>query len=150
MSENSPTGTVPEFRYGPVDILLVGFVGDRPGAELGDALLDLVRAETIRLLDLVFVSREPDGEVRIVEIDDLSFRDDLPGLDLGESGLAGIDDITELAERVPPGTSAAVLVVELVWARHLASALSASGGAVLHTERIPAPVVNAVLEAAGE
>lgn len=137
-----------DFRYGPVEILLISFDGDRPGAALNDALLELVDQKTITLLDLIFVSRSEDGDLRIVEVEDLPERAQLPELELGELGLAGLDDVEELAAELSPGTSAAVLVVELAWARNFASVLAASGGAVLHSERIPAPVVNAVLAAA--
>jgi len=137
-----------EFRYGPVEILLISFDGDRPGAALGRALRELVEEKTITLLDLLFVARDADGDLRIVEVDDLPQKAELPDLQLGELGLAGLDDVEELAAELPPGTSAAVLVVELAWARNFASVLAASGGAVLHQERIPAAVVNEVLEAA--
>ena len=137
-----------EFRYGPVEILLISFDGDRPGAALGRALRELVEEKTITLFDLLFVARDADGDLRIVEADDLPQKAELPDLQLGELGLAGLDDVEELAAELPPGTSAAVLVVELAWARNFASVLAASGGAVLHQERIPAAVVNEVLEAA--
>jgi hypothetical protein len=128
-----------EFAHGPVEILLLGFDGDRPGEALREALLELIDEKTIALLDLVFVARSEAGDPRIIEIEDLPERTQLPGL----------EDIEELAGQLPPGSSAAVLVVELTWARHFASVLAASGGAVLHQERIPAPVVNAVLAVAG-
>jgi len=137
-----------EFRYGPVEILLISFDGDRPGAALGRALRELIEEKTISLLDLLFVARSADGELRIVEMEDLPQKAELPDLQLGELGLAGLEDVEELAAELPPGTSAAVLVVELAWARNFASVLAASGGAVLHQERIPAAVVNEVLEAA--
>jgi len=137
-----------EYEYGPVEILLISFDGDRPGPALSRALLDLVEEKTITLLDLIFVTRSLEGDLRIVEVEDLPERAQLPELQLGELGLAGLDDVEALAAELAPGTSAAVLVVELTWARHFASVLAASGGAVLHQERIPAPVVNAVLEAA--
>ena len=137
-----------EFTYGPVELLLISFEGDRPGPALGDALLDLIEEKTVTLLDLIFVSRSAEGDLRIVEVEDLPDRSQLPDLELGELGLAGLDDVEELATELPPGTSAAILVLELTWARHLASVLAASGGAVLQHQRIPAPVVNAVLEAA--
>jgi hypothetical protein len=138
-----------EFAHGPVEILLLGFDGDRPGEALREALLELIDEKTIALLDLVFVARSEAGDLRIIEIEDLPERAQLPDLDLGELGLAGLEDIEELAGQLPPRIPAAVLVVELTWARHFASVLAASGGAVLHQERIPAPVVNAVLAVAG-
>lgn len=137
-----------DFTYGPVEILLISFAGDRPGPAVGDALRELIDEKTITLLDLIFVSRTVDGDLRIVEVEDLPDKAQLPDLDLGELGLAGLDDVEELAAELPAGTSAAILVVELAWARNFASVLAASGGAVLHQERIPAAVVNAVLEAA--
>ena len=137
-----------EFTYGPVEMLLISFDGDRPGPALSEALRDLVEEKTIALLDLVFVSRSSEGDLRIVEVQDLPERTQLPDFTLGEPGLAGLEDVEELAAQLPPGTSAAILVVELSWARHFASVLAASGGAVLYDERIPATVVNAVLEAA--
>ena len=51
---------------------------------------------------------------------------------------------------MPAGGSAAVVALELVYARKLASALAASGGVVLSAERIPAPVVNALVDAIEE
>jgi hypothetical protein len=137
-----------EFTHGPVEILLISFEGDSPGPAVGDALRDLIEEKTITLLDLIFVARSGDGALRVVEVDDLPEKAQLPDLELGELGLTGLDDVEELAAKLPPGTSAAILVVELAWARHFASVLASSGGAVLHHERIPAPVVNAVLEAA--
>ncbi|PXA67746.1 DUF6325 family protein [Cryobacterium arcticum] len=137
-----------EFEYGPVEILLISFEGDRPGPALSEALLDLVEDKTITLLDLVFVARSEAGDLRIVEVEELPDRAELPDLELGELGLAGLEDVEELAGQLQPGSSAAVLVIELTWARRFSSVLAASGGAVLHHERIPAPIVNAVLAVA--
>ena len=137
-----------EFEYGPVEILLISFEGDRPGPALSEALLNLVEEKTITLLDLVFVARSEAGDLRIVEMEELPDRAELPDLELGELGLAGLEDVEELAGQLQPGSSAAVLVIELTWARRFSSVLAASGGAVLHHERIPAPIVNAVLAVA--
>ena len=137
-----------EFEYGLVEILLISFEGDRPGPALSEALLDLVEEKTITLLDLVFVARSEAGDLRIVEMEELPDRAELPDLELGELGLAGLEDVEELAGQLQPGSSAAVLVIELTWARRFSSVLAASGGAVLHHERIPAPIVNAVLAVA--
>ncbi|WP_350348496.1 DUF6325 family protein [Agromyces sp. G08B096] len=140
-----------DFEYGPVELFLVGFEGDRLDPGTVEALADLVEAGDIRLIDLVIVSREPDGRVQLVEVDDLGDEIDVTALSLDASGLVGEEDVAELAGAIPPGTSAALLAIELVWAKQLASRFNRAGGVVLHSERIPAPVVNAVLaEAEGE
>lgn len=134
-----------DFEYGPVEILVVGFEGERPDPATLDAIADLVEAGDIRLLDAVFVSRDEAGNLEAVEVEDLGDEVDITEIELEASGLVGEDDYADLAEVIPPGTSAALLAVELVWAKRLASRFAESGGVMLHAERIPAPVVNAVL-----
>ncbi|MCS5735333.1 DUF6325 family protein [Herbiconiux daphne] len=136
-----------DFTYGPVELMLIGFEGERPGPEIVDAFRDVVDAGTVRLLDLLFVTRSPEGVVTVLELEDAG---DAVGLDdfaLEATGLASVDDIEELAAEIPAGSSAALLVIELTWAKRLASKLAAGRGLVLSTERIPAPVVNEVLAA---
>jgi len=134
-----------DFEYGPVEILVVGFEGERPDEPTFDAIADLVEAGDIRLLDAVIISRHQNGSVEAVEFEDLGDEVEITDLELEASGLVGEDDYPALAGVIPPGTSAAVLAVELVWAKRLASRFAESGGVMLHAERIPAPVVNAVL-----
>lgn len=136
-----------EFEYGPVEFYLIGFSGDRPGPAVLDAIMDLVRADTLRLLDLLFVARSADNEVRVLELEAVAEDYGLGDLQVGEPGLAGEEDIDELADAIPPGTSAAVLVVEHLWARSFAQALYNAGGQVLRTQFIPAPVVNELVGA---
>ena len=134
-----------DFEYGPVEMLLIGFEGERPGPSVVEAIADLIEGGLVRLLDLTFVSRSELGEVSTIEIEDVSEEYGFGGVELEAVGLAADEDIAEFAELIPLGTSAAVVVIELVWAKHLASKLAQSNGAVLAFERIPAPVVNAVL-----
>ena len=137
-----------EFRYGPVELYLVGFEGDRPDPGVIRALADLVASGLVRLLDFVVVSKSEDGAVEIVEIEDEIALDGLDDLELAELGIAGEEDILELAELVPNGGTALVVALELAFARTLAEQLAAAGAVVLSAERIPAPVVNAVIYAA--
>ncbi|GAA3921800.1 DUF6325 family protein [Microbacterium invictum] len=133
-----------DFRYGPVELYLVGFEGDRPAPEVMDALTAQLDSGTVRLLDFVIVARSADGEVTVTEIDEDEYG--FGDVELGAVGIAGEDDIDELAELIEPGASAALIALELVFARELASKLAASGGVVLSSERIPAPVVNAIVD----
>jgi hypothetical protein len=130
------------FDYGPIEFYAIAFDGDRPGPAVLQAIDDLVATGTVNLLDLVFARRSPDGEIEVLELSD-TVDDGAPALDL--AGLAGEEDILFLAESLEPGRSAAILVVELLWAKSFASALYDAGGAVIARHGVPAPVVNAFL-----
>jgi hypothetical protein len=139
-----------DFKYGPVELYLVGFEGERPSPGVFGALADLIEAGLVRLLDLVIISKSENGDLEIIEIEDEVDNFGLGDLELVALGLAGHEDIEEFAELIPPGASAVLLALELLYARHLASSVAASGGVVLRSERIPAPIVNAVIDAAEE
>jgi hypothetical protein len=139
-----------EFEYGPVELYLVGFEGDRPDAGTLEAISELIEGGEIRLLDFLVISREPDGSVLITEFDEVSDDYGFGSVELEAIGLVAEEDAAEFAQGIPPGTSGALLAIELVWAKHLASKFAQSGGIVLQTERIPAPVVNAALAEAEE
>jgi len=134
-----------EFEYGPVEIVVVALQNERPSAGTLDALAELVETGQIRLLDALLVSRDQDGGLEAIEIEDLGDELDVTALELPASGLVGHDDVAEFAETIERGTSAVLLAVELVWAKRLASRFAEAGGVVLESVRIPAPVVNQVL-----
>ena len=134
-----------DFEYGPVDLYLVGFEGDRPDPGTLEAIAELIEGGEIRLLDFLVISRADDGTVSIVEFDDVSDEYGFGTVELEAIGLVTDEDAQELAQGIPPGTSGALLAIELLWAKRLTSRFAASGGVVLQTERIPASVVNAAL-----
>src|ERR1700712_3580755 len=107
-----------DFEYGPVEMLLIGFEGERPGPAVVEAIADLIEGGLVRLLDLTFISRNELGEVSTIEIEDVSDEYGFGGVELEATGLAADEDIAEFAESIPFGTSAALVVVELVWAKH--------------------------------
>jgi uncharacterized membrane protein len=139
-----------EFRFGPVELYVVGFEGDRPSPGVFSAMVDLVESGVVRLLDLIIVAKADDGAVTVTEVEENTDDYGIGELELFASGLVGDEDIEEIAELIPPGGSAALVAFELVYARTLAEQVAQSGGVVLRTERIPAPVVNAVIDAAEE
>ena len=53
---------------GPVDLLIVEFPGNQFKGEIAPALRDLVTEGTVRVLDLLFVYKDADGEVGSVEL----------------------------------------------------------------------------------
>lgn len=139
-----------EFEYGPVDIYVVSFEGSRPDDATLSALGDLMVNDEVRLLDLLIVARGEDGEITVREFEE--FRDEFgfTVLELEATGAIGDEDVEELAELIPPGTAGAMMALELLFAKKLASAFAASGGEVLQVERIPASVVNEVFAAAAD
>lgn len=139
-----------DFEYGPVELFLIGFDGDRPGPAVLDAILELVQADTVRLLDLLFVSRSQEHDLRVIELDEVADEYGLAGIEIAEVSLAGQEDVEDLAGAIAPGTSAAILVIEHRWVKSFAETLFEAGGRVLHTERIPAPVVNALVAAVSD
>ena len=101
----------------------------------------------MRIIDALLITRTIEGDVETIEVEDSTDAYGLDGADLDLAGLAADEDIEYFAEGLEPGTSAELLVVELLWAKKLASRLAASGGAVIASERVPAPVVNDVVAA---
>jgi len=139
-----------EFEYGPAELMVAQFDTDRPSAGVVQAILDLVESGTVRLLDLVFVERHSDGSVDIIELEQIGDEIGLTDVSLEASGIAGDEDVAQIAELLEPGSTGAVLVIEHLWAKTLASRFFESGGVVVHSERIPAPVLNAVAAEAYE
>jgi hypothetical protein len=135
-----------DFRFGPAEFYLVGFEGDTPDPATFRALTDLINTGVVRLLDFVVLAKPETGEVRILELDADGGPFGVGDITPIAAGLAGDEDVEALAELVPPGQSAAIVVLELSFARELAQNLAAAGGQVLRSERVPAPVVNAMMD----
>lgn len=57
------------------------------------------------------------------------------------SGLLSEGDLKELADDMEPGSTAAVLLVEHVWATRLANAVRAAQASLVLAERIPHAVI---------
>ncbi|KJQ53197.1 DUF6325 family protein [Microbacterium sp. SA39] len=135
-----------DFRFGPAEFYLVGFEGARPDPSTFRALTDLIESGVVRLLDFVVVAKSADGVVEVLELEGYDGALGLNDFEPLASGLAGEEDVEELASVIPPGQSAAIVVLELTYARTLAQNLAAAGGQVLRSERVPAPVVNAMMD----
>lgn len=124
-------GLLTEDWLGPVDFL----VAELPATGVPQgvrALLGLVDAGTVRVLDLEVVTVTADGVLGTP----LPAWGDEAGLDLHEfdgafSGLLDEDDLVEATTGLTAGTSALVLVYEVLSVRPLVEALLADGARVL-------------------
>jgi hypothetical protein len=128
-------------RYGAVDVYVVALPTDRPDGAIVSALADLEASGAVGVIDFLVVSKDAEGDVTVVEIED---DEDGFGLEAGleQLGILGEDDVAELAELVQPGTSAAIVALEMRWMRDLVERVQTAGAEVLQVERVPAAVVN--------
>jgi len=112
---------------------------------VANALVDLVGAGTIHLLDLVVIVRGDDGAVSTLEIEAVDSLAALRDVE-GELGALLSEHDLELASfAVRPGTAAIVLVTEDRWAAPLSLAARRAGGRIIAGERLPAARVEAAL-----
>jgi len=124
-----------------VELLIVGFSGTQCTATIGPELVKLVESGTISILDLVLVTKDPDGELierRHDQLDTLVSLSAFGGL-IG--GLITKADIAHAASALEPNASALLLIWEDLWAAPFAEAIRLANGVVNDSARIPGPVI---------
>jgi uncharacterized membrane protein len=136
-------------QLGPVELLVLEFPSNDFTGEIGAALEKLVQGGTIRIVDLVFVSRDASGvvhsrELTEVDSDDLRVWDPLVS---GGLGLLSRDDIQRIGESLAPGTSSAALLFEHTWATELTEALARARGRLVKSERVPKAAIDQLVAA---
>ena len=136
-------------ELGPVDYLVVEFPAGASNftGEMTEELLALVNAGTIRVIDVLILTKNDDGSVDAMELSDL---DDLGELQTLEAELAQMlaeEDVEHLAAAMDPGSVAGVLIWENLWAAPFASAARRAGGQLIANGRIPSQAIIAAIEA---
>ena len=71
---------------GPVEIAVIGFPENKFTGEIAPAIADLVESGTVSILDLVFITKDEDGSVAAVELNELDDDVAAPYKDLDGSG----------------------------------------------------------------
>ena len=143
---------------GPVQLLAIGF--DEPDfhGAIMDEMKRLREHDIVRLVDVLIVAKDDDGKVTEVEVADrpeLEKYGALAGALLGlgaageegmvagaeagaeamaEGGLYDPEQVWVLADEIPPGTVAAICLLEHRWAIPLREAIVGAGGTVLVDE----------------
>jgi Family of unknown function (DUF6325) len=130
-------------EIGPVQLLSIGFDA---GADFQGRIIDeLARLEserTVRVLDVLFIARDPDSD-ETVTLEHPNAADlggvvgELLGMELDASAAGehsfGFtqDDIKQMAAGLGPGEAAGLILIEHVWARDLKRAFRDAGGRML-------------------
>jgi uncharacterized membrane protein len=142
-------------EFGPIQIMVVGFEDGEFSGEILAELRRLREHDIVRLVDLLFVAKDENGEIAAVEHSDLAPDEAeafgaLAGALLGlgaagdEGAVAGAvagaeavdergsvidpDDVWYLADEIPPGSSAGIALLEHRWAVPLRDAIERAGG----------------------
>jgi uncharacterized membrane protein len=134
-------------RVGPVQLLAIGFGQEAKfEGKIMDELSKLERQETIRILDLLFVHKDAEtGDLLALDYQEQELGaivGTLLGFEFEGDGERPIDpqevesqafglsrkEIEEIAALLDPGSSAALLLIEHVWARDLKRAVRETGG----------------------
>jgi len=145
-------------EFGPVQILVVGFQNGEFSGEILAELRRLREHDIVRLIDLLFVAKDDQGEIEAIELSDLKGEEAeafgaLAGALIGlgaageegaeagaETGAAKVDErgsvmdpenVWYVADAIPAGTSAGVALLEHRWAIPLRGAIERAGGQTL-------------------
>jgi uncharacterized membrane protein len=118
-----------------VQLLIVAFEGGDFTGRISEELDRLSGSDTIRVLDAVLVAKENDDTLRMVQGGEDATDHPLLLLlagdeDVDTSHLDGASEaeLVDAAASIPPGTAAAIVLIEHRWAAPLRDAVAATGG----------------------
>ncbi len=136
-------------ELGPVDYLIVEFPEGQQNftGEAADELLKLHDAGIIRIMDLVIIVKDEDGSVDAMELSDVPDLGEFARIEAELAETLAADDVVTLAEAMAPGSVAAALIYENLWAAPFASALRRAGAQLVADGRIPIQAIIAAVEA---
>lgn len=134
--------------YGPIDFLALEFKTDQLTGEGMAELIKLVEDEIVRVIDLVIILKDEDGQTQVLEVEELDPNTlaIFEPLDVEISGMIQMEDIEVIAEAMENNTTAALLLYENLWAIKFGEAVTRSSGRMLMFDRIPFEVVNETME----
>jgi len=137
---------------GSVEYAVIAFPGNHFKGEIVPAIQELVDNGIVRILDVAFVIKDPDGNVQSVELSGLPVEEsaNFATLDHEVNGLLSQDDLDQIGASLEPDSSAGLLVWENLWSARFAAAVAAADGLLIANEKIPASVVQAALDDAAD
>jgi Family of unknown function (DUF6325) len=136
-------------QLGPVDYLVVEFPAGASNftGEMAEELVALVDSGTIRVIDILILTKNDDGSVDAMELSDVDELGPLQAIEAELAELLAEEDVEHLAAAIEPGSTAGVLIWENLWAAPFASAARRAGGQLIANGRIPIQAIIASIEA---
>ncbi|HBW20403.1 MAG: DUF6325 family protein [Streptosporangiaceae bacterium] len=136
-------------ELGPVDYVVVEFPAGASNftGEMAAELRALVDSGTIRVIDVLILTKDADGAVEATELSDAGDLGELQAIEAEMGELLAAEDVEHLAAAMDPGSTAGVLIWENLWAAPFAAAARRSGGQLIADGRIPIQAIIASIEA---
>jgi uncharacterized membrane protein len=157
-------------EFGPIQMLVVGFETNALTGKVLQELTRLREADIVRLVDLLVVAKDDEGDLAAVQATDLTQAEAMEfgalvgaliGLGTGDeetmeaAAVAGAAEMSDshllddadvwyVADAIPAGTTAAIALLEHRWAIPFRDAIMDQGGIVLADEWIHATDLVAV------
>ena len=132
---------------GPIDFIVLEFPGNRFRGEILPDLLELVDKEIIRVIDLVIIMKDKEGQVTVRELRELDPEhvELFSPLKAEVSEMITVIDINMIAEKLADNSTAGLLLIENLWAKKTQQAMLDANGRAVMFERIPHDVVEEAL-----
>ena len=132
---------------GPVEYIAIAFPGNKFSGEIVPAIKELQDAGTIRVLDLVIISKDGEGNVTGIELSEASPEQQaaLAVLGIESRNILGQEDVADIGAALDPNSTAGLMIWENVWAAKFAQSLRAADGILIANGRIPAALVEEVM-----
>lgn len=127
-------------KYGPTSVLVIESEGGEYKGEILAALVELVNAGTVRVIDALGVVKDDKGKVTTLEVNQMGANGVhiFDPLDAEITGLLSNTDINDIAALLNNNSASALLVLEHVWANKLGEAIvNAKGRVVLNRLLLP-------------
>ena len=127
----------------PLEYALIGFKGNQFSGKIVPELLDLAERGIVRFVDIVFISKEKDGSVRTLELNELDAKSYKMFVPMGKhaASLFTTNDLEIAASKLRKNTAAVLFLWENLWTDNLRKALTDSGGKLVERGQIPADLV---------
>lgn len=134
--------------YGPIDFIALEFKGNNFKGEIIPALRDLIVSRTIRVIDLVIVLKDKQGNVEVAELQQLT-PDIIAIFDPIEHEVTEMikdEDAHLVGSNMENNSTAALMLFENLWAVKFKEAVLNADGKLLMQLRIPHQVVLEAME----
>jgi hypothetical protein len=127
----------------PLEYALIKFEEPKPTGKIVPELLDLARRGIVRFIDIAFIHKEADGNIRIVELNDLDPESYEMFVPIGEhvSSLFTNDDLQIAASKLAEGSAAMLILWENLWVAGIGKAIQDAGGQLVERTQIAPEVV---------